>query len=284
MKTNAIVRIVCYSLVALLLIAILLAGLGVGQLTFHFGNSGGEPINGELRVDAADVQNIEIEWVSGDITLSVATDGSQQILIRESGASGDQREATWEIRGQTLVIRDAEPGFTLGFTSTQDKDLTVTFPAGWFCNDLDIETVSGSVEISVLSASRIEVEGVSAQCRFSGCTAKDVSISTVSGNVTYLGDVDTLDCKSVSASCEIFPDNLPRELRLESVSGDLIVGLLEPAGFTTALDSVSGKVYSDFSTTSAHGNQTYGDGSCRIHADTVSGDIEIRRMEIRLTE
>lgn len=284
MKRNAVVRIVCYSVLLVVLLGVLLAGLGIGQLHFDISlGSGGEPINGEVAVDASKIQNLEIEWVDGSIDICIATDGSSDIRIREEGADDESHRATWKIRGKTLVIEYSQPSIQIGFVSMPDKDLTVEIPADWVCGSLDIESVSASIDVTLLEASRIDVENVSGECRFSGCKAGEVDISTVSGNVEYMGDVQELECESVSADCKIIPDNAPQVLKLESVSGNLIVGIMEDVGFTTRLDSVSGHIYSDFSTDSFGGNQTYGDGGCRIEADTVSGDIEIKRMEIRLT-
>lgn len=285
MKANAITRIVIYSIAALLLVGLLLMGLGVGQFRFDFTTGSGEPLTGEIEVDASEIQNLEIEWVSGDIDIQVATDGSRVIRVYESGYEDEENGAVWEIKGQTLVIRYRKPAIQFGFVSTPNKDLTIVFPAGWACGKLDIETVSGSVNVLLLSASEIELENVSADCLFEYCAAQEVSVSTVSGNVEYRGKVSTLECKAISADCKVvLTESGADRLTLESVSGDLVVGMWESLGFSAAIDSVSGHIYSDFQTTSGGGKQIYGDGHCLLEADTVSGDIEIVKLEYRFTD
>lgn len=240
MKGNAIVRIICYSLIAVILTGVLCLGIRAENwnLAFHLGGNSGEPIQGELQVDAAKIENIEIEWVAGDVKLSAATDGSQQICVTETGASKEEHRAVWEIQGKTLVIRFCKGSIGFG-SSMPSKDLAITVPAGWVCNNLDIESVSGSVDV---------------RCA-----------------------LNSLECESVSGSCSIYPTNIPKQLNLESVSGSLILGIPEDVGFRVDLDSVSGKIRSDFGTTFQDGQQVYGDGSCQIDAETVSGDIQILR-------
>lgn len=285
MKANAITRIVIYSVVVLLLLGLLLTGLGIGQFMIHFDSGSREYITGELCVEASKIQNVEIEWVCGNIDIRVATDGSQGILVSESGYAGEELRAVWEIKGQTLVIKYSEPIFNIGFVSTPDKDLTIIFPADWSCQTLDIETVSGSVDVMLLSATEIKLECVSADCLFESCTADSVELNTVSGDVEYRGKVNTLDCEAVSADCKVLMmESGAKRLTMEAVSGDLIVAIREDIGFSASIDSMSGSIYSDFNTTSSGGKQTYGDGSCQIKLDAISGDIEIRKMELRLTE
>lgn len=278
MKTNAIIRILLYSLAIFLLLGILLTVLGVGQLRFDLGTLSGEYITGDGAVDADQIRNIEIEWVSGDIDIRLAAGDSQQILFSESGYAGDNLRMVWEQKGDTLIIKYSQPTVNIGFISTPDKALQIDIPADWYCENLDITTVSGSVDVMQLKAAEIELENVSATCTLE-CSAQEVSITTVSGEIEYRGEVDTLECETVSADCSLMLDRAPRQLKLESVSGDMIVGLPENAGFTAKLDSVSGDIYTDFATSTHNGSQVYGDGSCQIGADTISGDIEIKRYE-----
>lgn len=236
MKTNAIVRIVCYSLVALLLTGVLVIGIGAEDwgLVFHLGGSSGEPISSEITVEASKIRNIEIEWVAGDVSITVAADGGEEIRFHESGAKVDDDRAVWEIQGETLVIRFRNGNIRIG-SSMPSKDLTITVPASWVCENLDVESVSGNVEV---------------RCA-----------------------VNNLDCESVSGNCTVYPLNVPKSLNLESVSGSLILGFPEDMGFTVDLDTVSGRIRSDFGTA-----MKQGDGSCQIDVETVSGDIEIRKV------
>lgn len=278
MKTNAVIRIVLYSVVILLLTGILLTVLGVGQLRFDLGGSTGEYITGDGAVDASGIRNISIEWVSGDIQVRTAADDSQQIRFHESGNAGEDLRMVWEQKGDTLIIKYSKPRLNIGFISTPSKTLQVDLPADWNCDSFEIVTVSGKVGVQDLKAEEIELESVSAACTLE-CTAKEVSVTTVSGEVGFVGQVQELECESVSGECSIrLLDTSARKITMESVSADLTVLLPESLGFTAKLDSTSGDLFSDLPTDTHNGKQVYGDGSCQIHAETVSGDVNINKQ------
>ncbi len=290
MKRNAIVRIILLSILALVLICVLLAGLGIGSLQFEIPlNSSGTEMDGEITLSAEEIRNLEIEWVSGSVNIQIATDGSQEIRVWESGTK-DAPKATWEKKGQTLVLHYNKPVIQFGFVNTPSKDLTIVFPVGWYCNELDIETVSGDVNVLLLSMGKLKLDSVSANCIFETCTAKEVSVSTVSGEVEYRGEVGDFSCESVSGDCKMVlvatdeTSIVTERIQMKAISGDLTIALTEEIGFTTELDTVSGHIYSDFATNSMGGDQVFGDGSCQIQADTVSGDVYIKRLEYRLTD
>jgi len=290
MKRNAIVRIVLLSVLAVVLICLLLAGLGIGSLQFEIPtSSSGTEMDGEMALSATEIRNLEIEWVSGSVNIQIATDGSQDLRVWEEGVK-DAPKGTWEIRGQTLILHYSRPAIQFGFVNTPKKDLTIVFPADWYCNELDIETVSGDVNVSLLSMGELNVEGVSAECIFESCITRNVKLSTVSGDVEYRGEVGDLSCEGVSGDCKVvlFPTRenpiITERIQMEAVSGDLTIAMQEGTGFTTQLDTVSGHVYSDFATSSMGGDQVFGDGKCQIQAETVSGNVYIKRTEIRFTE
>ncbi len=278
MKTNAVIRIVLYSIVILLLTGILLSMLGVGQVRFDLGGFSGEYITGDGAVDASQIQNIHIEWVSGDIQVRTAADDSQKIRFHESGNAGEDLRMVWEQKGNTLIIKYSKPKLNIGFVSTPNKTLQVDIPADWECGSFQLTTVSAEVSIQGLQADEIELEGVSAACTVE-CNAKEVSINTVSGEVEFFGEVQELECESVSGECSIrLLGTTVQKINLESVSGDMTVTLPDGLGFTVELDSTSGDLHTALPTDNRNGKLVYGDGSCQIHAETVSGDVNINKQ------
>lgn len=279
MRTNAIIRIVIFSLVILILLGILFIGLGIGTFIYRWNFNGSATTNGNLsssgQVSASEVRNLHIEWVNGSITIQPGD--TDVISFSESGIYAEDEQMVWKQSGDTLTIQFSKPQVFLGIAFNSSKDLVVLVPRDWQANDLDIESVSAKIEVSDLTASEIDLENVSGTCYFTNCTTSDLSVETVSGNVTYEGIFSTMDCSTVSANCTLNALSNPRELSLDSVSGDLILALPEDCGFTAGIDSMSGDISSDFATTASKNHHTYGDGSCHITADTVSGNIIIRK-------
>lgn len=278
MRTNAIVRIVIFSLVILILLAILGVGLGVGTFVFDFGFDSYNAIEGsEGSVPASQIRKLNIEWVDGSINIQTAD--TDTISFRESGYANDDKLMVWKQTGDTLSIRYSKPSFQIGFMSIPSKDLDIIVPQSWLCDELDIDTVSGHVTVNGMEANDIDFDCTSARCDFIDCTAQDVSLTTVSGDLYYSGSLDALTSDGVSAKCTVELLSPAKEIELDCVSGDLTLALTADTGFTASIDSLSGNISTEFDTTVRGDRYIYGDGSCNIEADTVSGDIIIKKRK-----
>lgn len=277
---SAIIRMIVFSLLIVILAGCVLAF----YLGFHFlSNADFGPTDGNVEsvgsVDAAAVRDIQIEWVSGSITIEPAD--VDTITFAETSGLNEDDKMVWKQSGEELIIQFSKPRtflfFSFGNTVTASKDLVIKVPQDWICDELDIESVSAEINISGIQASDIDMENVSGECSITNCTVDSFSSETVSGSVDFSGQLNKLDLNSVSADCTAYLTNSPKEIQLECVSGDLTLYLPETCGFTVSQDAVSGHFNSEFSTTSSGGDYIYGDGSCRITADGISGDITIRK-------
>lgn len=279
MKRNAIARIVIYSLIAVILCGILLAGLGIGGLYWEL-DGDGDYITGGGSIDMSQIENLQIEWVSGnvDVTLLPATESK----ITFSETNSEETPLVYEIKGKTLIIRFCKQSLKVNFGSYSgpEKDLKIEIPENWSCRSLDIEAVSANVSVHLSEADDVEIENVSGKTDLNITKSGSVSVETVSGEVMFTGRCHEFDCNSVSGDCEVRLIGDAKDIALESISGDLTVSLSKEYGFTASIDSVSGNIYSDFSTTVSGGKHTYGDGATRIDAETVSGNIYIREAMI----
>lgn len=270
MKTNAIVRIVIFSLIILILLGILVTGLGIGSLIDHFTSrvteGQGTIIPGSSNQISPDgIRNLNIEWVNGSITIQPGD--TNVITVSESGNFPENNEMICRQSGDTLTIQFSKAKVSMSIEFNFSKDLVITVPRNWQCEELDISSVSAEIDL----------ENVSGNCTFENCSTDEMTVETVSGNVNFNGTLNTMDCNTVSANCTLATDSFPKDLSMDSVSGDLILELPEGCGFTASLDSMSGSISSEFETTASKNHHTHGDGGCRITADTMSGDIIIRK-------
>ena len=285
MKASAITRIVIYSLVALILCGILAAGMGLGRFVFDLAGDNGNYITGGSSLPKEEIEHLQIEWVSGSVDVTIVPAHEANITFSETGGT-ENCSMVYEVKGHTLIIRYEKPRVQIGFGnwSTPDKALTVEIPAEWNLQSIDISSVSADVNILQINSGDVDVENVSGSTEVRVLEAGDVDIETVSGRVTFIGACKKLNMNSVSGDCDVFLDGTAQEISYEGVSGDLKVSVFKEQGFTAKLDSVSGNIYSDFSTTVSGGAHSYGDGSLRITADTVSGDIQITESRIEFTD
>lgn len=288
MKTNAIVRIILFSLAILVLLGILIAGLAFRHYSFNFrsfpgyirGNSAenGGTVSQSGSVEASLVHNIEIDWAAGSIT--VQPGDTDKIIFSETEVREENLKMVWKQSGDKLVIQFRKDNFNwngFNFGSDLSKDLIVTVPRDWNCKELDLDAASAKVKVSELTIEKVDMDTASGICTFENCNVDEIDFDTASGNVYFSGTLNTLNCDSASASCTVVLTNVPKRINMNGVSGDLDITLPENCGFSASVDSVSGRFTSDFPTTVSGGHYTYGDGSCRIGISAVSGNLYIQK-------
>lgn len=296
MKTNAIIRIIIWSIVIVVLLGIL-GSVMFGVRTFNnlaVINRSGEsavivdeetPMKvmdpGEsIGVGAEHIRDLDIEWAAGNIVIQPAD--VETIEISESDVSDTKYAMLWKVSGQKLTIRFCEDSimdFHFGITINDNlsKDLTILVPRSWECGTLEIDAASASVEVNDLTIREVEFDGASGVCKFNNCVVDKVDLDTASGDVTFTGSLNILDCDAASASVSAVLNNVPTRMDMDSMSGDLDITLPADAGFTVSMDGLSTDFSSDFETTIQNGNYVSGNGSCRITVDAMSGDVILRK-------
>lgn len=285
MKTNAIVRIVLFSLAILVLLGILAAGLGIGMFMFQ-----GDPVlnfsseshiaDGTISsvgsVNASEIRELEIEWTAGSVTIQPA-ENTDQITFSETEQTEDKYRMVWKQSGNKLSIEFCETQVFFGISFDKAKDLVITVPQDWVCSELSLDVASADLEVTDLTIQEVEFSGASGICTFDNCHLEKLDVDTASGDVEFYGTLQQLDCDAASANCTIELTNVPRHIEMDTASGDLDLTLPEDCGFTVTMDAMSSDFTSEFPTTTANGKHVYGDGSCRINVDAASGDVIIRK-------
>lgn len=300
MKTNAIVRIVIWSIVLVALVTVM-AALIADELylssytpveTVSMDIIEATPVNtlpneDRLLLNPDSIKEIEIEWVSGDI-LVMAKDVNQ-ITISESDVTAAKYSMVWQVRGNKLEIDFCEESLTSGFgisfgSDIPTKDLYIYVPLDWAGTSLEIDAASTNVELHNISLNEMDFDGASGTCNFVDCHIQDLDIDTASGDVNYTGTLDTLDFDSASASFIGELQNTPSRIDMDGMSGCLDIALPEDCGYTLSMDGMSSSFRSDFQGTAMkNGSHVYGDGRCRINVDGMSCDVTIRKLETILT-
>lgn len=298
MRRNAIARIIIWSIVLILLAGTLLGVVARRSLQRHtFRESEAEPLlthpaeteyisqfsSGEKDTfSPGEVQEIEIEWVAGDILIQ--PHDTDTIVIREDGNFDAKYAMVYSCREGELKIKFCEEGvskyFGVNTRSDLTKDLTIYVPRDWNCDSLELDVASAKVEVNDMTIQEVDFDGASGTCEFENCTVKELDIDTASGDIRFVGNLDMLDCDAASASVYAVLHNTPSRLDLDSMSGDLDLSLPADAGFTLSMNAMSSDFSSDFETSMKNGNYVCGDGSCRINVDCMSGDVTIRMTEV----
>lgn len=275
MKANAIARIIIWSLVLILCLGALLTLLGRerGETPAETMEAVTEPLLDITEVGY--VEKLSIVWPSGSILLEPGD--VHNVLIRESPVTDPKYAMVCTQDGDTLTIRYQNSGVPLSIGGSLKKDLTITVPRDWTGNRLKVDMSSADLTLREVSIDRVEVDSASGTTTAENCIVEELELDTASGALQYTGRLGKLDVDGASANVSARLLNVPDSVELETASGSMELHLPGDAGFTAKLDTMSGNFLSDFETTQEGKRYTCGDGSCKIDADTMSGNLEIRK-------
>lgn len=308
-KNKSVARIVIWSVVIVVLAAILIAAIfggfsginvfnginigigGFGLSGYRYEDAdkylvGGFTLSG---ADAADIRHIDIDWPAGNITLDIGED--EMIVEEDSGLDSDSM-LRYKIEDGCLTIKYRKSGFYF-FNSVGEKDLTVTIPKELALDELKIsltagdlntngvgaekitvENVSGEAVLDGVSAVEVKLETVSGDFNLSGANISELDAETVSGGVKLSGSVKNLKYESVSGNLRAEFDNAPDSIDINTISGGADIFLPVGTGLTVSRDTVSSHV-------SVYGDRidgdgiSAGDGVVRVDIESVSGDVSI---------
>lgn len=244
---NKTVKIVVSVIVAVVLLFLAFtAGVIVGTSGTVAGKFLSEYLNDENYTTAEtseikiteDVKNIDVEWVSGNVTVARSED--ENLYIIEEGRISESDALVYKIDGDTLEIDFVKPSFGIfGINSASSKDLTIKLPEKYY-DRININSVSADVDISNVNADKIDLEAVSGEIEMRQSVFKKLDIEAVSGNA------------------EIY--------------------LPSSASFRAEIDSVSGNFNTDFAVTKQGDAYISGNGDMEISADMVSGNLGIYKQ------
>lgn len=307
MKKSAVARIVIWSVVAVLLIGILVGSLvfatnpNITTITGEYENYRYDHENeysvGNIDSISAQIQNIEIDWVSGKVNL-IPYDGDT-VKVEEFSVNDieEKYELRWRVKENTLYIKPCESTGTWNLANKiPTKTLCVYLPETLAANmnKIEIDTASAWISVTGVTATEIDTATASGDTWFEKCTVTNLNIENVSGytnctevnaekidaeivsgNIDVLGNVKTFDAESVSGTVHLATDIAPDSADISTVSGEIKLRLPDNDGFNIRFDSVSGKITSDFPLTINGGDKTYGNGTRSYDLETVSGNVNI---------
>lgn len=275
MKGKAIARIVLFSMIALVLLCVLLAGLGLSSFAKPVSSqivsvqSTGE----EHEFAPGEVSSIFISWASGDIDIQPADQDTVTVSEERSGGS------SMVVRhlGSTLEIEAGESKWRLGVGKSTQKDLSIRVPRDWLCQSLEISAAAADIRVDGLTITSVALNTASVNCVFTDCAVEKMQMNTASSDLDYSGVLKRLELKGASADCNLRLSDAPAAIGMNTASGDLNLTLPDNCGFTLNRSSLSGAFQSDFATTTENDRIVCGDGACQITFSSFSGDINIRK-------
>lgn len=235
--------------------------------------------DGAIALSPEGIRELKVEWLAGDILIQPGK--TDRIMIRETGSFEEEHAMVVKQHRDTLKVNfciySVHDYFSLHIHKDIRKDLTITVPADWLPESLEVECASAAIEIRDLTVGEVDFDGASGTCVFTDCTVGTLDVDTASGDIRFQGQLTELDCDAVSADVSASLTNVPQKMDLDSVSGDLELILPEDAGFSLTMDALSTNFDTDFDVSFRNDRYVCGDGRCEIEVDALSGDVVIRK-------
>lgn len=287
MKASAVVRIVIWSLVALILTGILVAGVvfkGVwgGSGDFSVGFTG-NVYSGDYNIGGGSVTEpinaVEVDWVSGKIEISVYDGETTEII--ENEISDEDYKLRYRVENGRLTVHSEKSGFSFGIISRPKKELTIRIPRAYAENLKEIKISSTSADINLNGLTVLEsteTDTVSGKVMVENLNTVSLECDTVSGDIKASGAIESFDLASTSGSAQITTTVPLKKLETDTVSGDVTVTLPENSGFTLEFDTVSGDFNCELPLANRNGKHICNDGSAEFEADSTSGDFSIKKL------
>ncbi|MGN0493155.1 MAG: DUF4097 family beta strand repeat-containing protein, partial [Acutalibacteraceae bacterium] len=247
MKTSAVIRIVIWSLVAVILTGMLVAGIAlkgtnVGLGDFSIGFSGNTYADaGSYSIGGGSITEpinaVTVNWVSGKIDISVY-DGDT-VEVSETAVDDEDYKLRYKVENGRLTVHSEKSGFSFGIISKPKKELTVKIPRVYAesLKELKINSTSAEIRIDGLTVSQsVEIDTVSGKVTAENLTAASLECDTVSGDIKASGAIESFDLDSTSGCAEIDTSVPLKKLETDTVSGDVTVTIPENCGFQAEFD------------------------------------------------
>lgn len=211
---------------------------------------------GNAEIDADMVQNMDIEWIAGNINIEYY-DGDK-ISIGENEQTDENHKLRYKLDSGTLDIKYLKSGALRRSNGNFAKELTIYIPKDKVINNIDIESVSAGINSEI--------------------TVSDFNAETVSGNINVQGIMNSADAETVSGNITFACPQVFSELSTESISGETqIIIPKDISGFYVTASSVSGRINADdFNISGKALDYTYGSGGPEISFESVSGNLSIK--------
>lgn len=234
-KTNGLIS-AAYVLIALVIVAVVVLAvfainnyknnsiLEIGKIAYYtnYNDSGYSVGSGE--VDAADIKNITIDWVAGDVKI-VECEGDK-ITLTEPEQENEDMRLRYHASGSNLTIKFCKPKAN---SKELNKELTVAIPKGTSLKAITVDIVSAPVSVTGISCSDFNADTVSGDITLDAAIVK-IKADSVSGKLTLVLPEATesvnVDYDTVSGKLyNDFPQSngSEKEIDFDSVSGDLTI-------------------------------------------------------------
>ena len=233
-----------------------------------------------FEVNADEVNAVELNWLAGEVSVTVAPDGDTggKILVDEVVEGGSAPVMVCGTNDGVLAIDYMEGRQGLAGCSANHfghKNLTVQLPASLAdrLGVFELEAASGRYDLTGLACEVLELGVASGEVNAAGLTAERAELSVASGRLHVQGAITEkigLDQASGDVSFSL-PDTAPAEVMGSMASGSLVLELPADTRLSVDMDKTSGSFNNELA------SPVTGEGQpCDLSFDMISGNFMVR--------
>ena len=219
-----------------------------------------------------------METISTDIKIIPAS--SSEIVVHLYGeVTQDILEEEFARESGSRLTVSVRPRPSININTRIRLNLDIYVPVDQL-GSLRIDTVSGDTNITELNVEDFSFKAVSGSLRAKSLFADNIGLQTVSGKIDLANATGNLTAKTVSGDVSATFERFTNNVTINTTSGDTKLTLPEDAQFEIRLDTVSGKINSEFPITMNSLNNRnvegkVGNGSNKIQVKSVSGGVRL---------
>ena len=206
------------------------------------------------------ISNLDINWVSGNITIFESNDYEKVTIIEKVSEeyNSDDFLCHYYRKDDTLFIKYRKSNISI--PNKINKSLNVYIPINTTLSAISLKVVSSNVYLSNIKTEKLTVESVSGKIETNDTTIKEMNFETVNSSIMA------------------FVDNNTTNINVDTVGGTTILSISDDInGFDVNFETIGGTFTKDFEVTHLDNNHyTYLDNSLlSINVNSVSGNLSL---------
>lgn len=226
--------------------------------------------------------SIEVDVLAADINVVSGEDWSISYKLSEK-----EPLQRFGVEGDTLYL-ETKFDETKRFDNTEDWFITITIPENTTLTEVELETISGDVNVQNFSCGEASLSSTSGDVQAENITAMEMDVNsvsgdiiaknitsakmdteTVSGNISAEGAFGELESSTISGDTKV-SGSISAESELESTSGDIALSISNSASiFANSVGTIT------FNGEKVGSPLKHNDG-IMITLSSVSGDITVK--------
>lgn len=256
MKRNAIARIVIYSVLVLVMTAVLIVGIAPEYFMYAFGDHAATDVD-KAGSAPATVRRLEIDWAGGTVTIQKGNDSD--IHFYETAPDGCLYHMDYDYNEYTLQIQYGKGSF-IGLGKVPEKNLMIQVPENWNCEDLVINGAGLVVNVENVDVEALKINGAGCELNFSGAVTR-------------------LDADGAGAALELRCTNNPEYIRIDGMGCSIELALPAECGFSVKTSGMGCELITELPWQEADGRKVYGNGSCSININGLGCQVQIKEIK-----